>query len=94
MPSLTSLSHLLFTLICTASAGVLAPQVGEQVDTTSGPVKGHAAPWPANSGISEYLGIPYAEPPIGQLRFVAPQMYKLKGPIDAADYVSTDTFSP
>ena len=34
------------------------------VQTTSGKVKGHEC-----NGLIEYLGIPYAEPPVGELRF-------------------------
>lgn len=34
------------------------------VSTTSGKVKGHV-----RNGLIEYLGIPYAEPPVGELRF-------------------------
>ena len=41
---------------------------GPQVDTTSGPVKGFVG-----QGIYEYLGIPYAAPPVGDLRWRPPQ---------------------
>lgn len=34
------------------------------VDTTTGPVVGHA-----ETGVTAFRGIPYAEPPIGSLRF-------------------------
>jgi cholinesterase len=62
-------------------------QLGESIETTSGLVSGHDAPWPKNGGVSEYLGIPYAEPPLGQLRFAAPQTYKPKGAISGANFV-------
>ncbi|KAF7955202.1 uncharacterized protein EAE97_000461 [Botrytis byssoidea] len=47
--------------------------VGQTVQTSSGPVNGH--PSLNNSQVSEYLGIPFAKPPIGDLRFAAPVAY-------------------
>jgi hypothetical protein len=44
--------------------------VGKIVETSSGPVAGHAAPTAPE--VSEYLGIPYAQAPVGDLRFAAP----------------------
>src|ERR1700744_3680249 len=41
--------------------------------TTSGHVKGHLAAWPENHHVSEYLGIPYAKPPLGRLRWARPE---------------------
>ncbi|RDL36163.1 Carboxylic ester hydrolase [Venustampulla echinocandica] len=47
--------------------------VGQIVKTSSGPIAGHAAAkYPE---VSEYLGIPYAQPPVGNLRFAAPVKY-------------------
>nr|XP_003218003.2 PREDICTED: cholinesterase [Anolis carolinensis] len=41
------------------------------VNTSSGPIKGKKVP--TNSGtVTAYLGIPYAEPPLGKLRFQKP----------------------
>ncbi|TVY24137.1 Acetylcholinesterase [Lachnellula hyalina] len=58
--------------VCAASlqdrAGIWL--TGQTVNTTSGLVSGHGAT--NQSGVSEYLGIPFAQPPIGDLRFAAP----------------------
>ncbi|RDW74761.1 carboxylic ester hydrolase-18 [Coleophoma cylindrospora] len=44
--------------------------IGQIVETSSGPVAGHAST--THLEVSEYLGIPYARPPVGDLRFAAP----------------------
>ncbi|KAH9437411.1 hypothetical protein MCOR02_001068 [Pyricularia oryzae] len=54
-------------------------------ETTNGRVIGHVAS--NTSCVVEYLGIPYAKPPVGQLRFAAPE--KITGPpstYEAAEY--------
>jgi cholinesterase len=56
-------------LACLASAQQWS--IGQSVKTTSGEVKGHASSW--KPAVSEYLGIPYAQPPVGNLRWAAPQ---------------------
>jgi hypothetical protein len=61
--------------------------VGQVVHTSSGTVRGCAAP-NANE-VSMYLGIPYANPPIGTLRFEPPQKYECNNEIDATKFVST-----
>ncbi|KEQ80927.1 carboxylesterase [Aureobasidium pullulans EXF-150] len=48
--------------------------VGATVNTTSGLIVGHASY--NRSQVSEYLGIPYAQPPLGSLRFAAPKKFK------------------
>jgi len=71
-------------LIAAPLLGAALPQTSVQVhtiQTTIGEVKGHVALWPENGGVSEYLGIPYAEPPTSQLRFAAPRPYQGEGTI-------------
>jgi cholinesterase len=61
-------------------------EVGQQVNTTSGIIRGHAAS--NRTEVSEYLGIPFAQPPVGELRFAAPQPYRpgSNQPFDASSY--------
>jgi carboxylesterase type B len=47
-----------------------ASSIGGPVNTTSGLVKGHVSS--LRPEVSEYLGIPYAKAPKGELRFAAP----------------------
>ncbi|KFY29232.1 hypothetical protein V493_02478 [Pseudogymnoascus sp. VKM F-4281 (FW-2241)] len=58
--------------------------VGQKVHTQSGPVLGSAASKAAE--VSVYLGIPYAEPPIGDLRFAASQPYFGNASIDGTKF--------
>jgi len=46
------------------------------VQTETGVVVGKIETLPHGKSVHEYLGIPYAEPPIGQLRFAAPKPVK------------------
>lgn len=64
-------------------------QVGQAVKTTSGDVTGRPANYAGNEQVSEYLGIPYAAPPVGNLRWLAPQPYQANGTIAANKFVST-----
>jgi cholinesterase len=60
--------------------------VGQTVQTNSGPVSGHPA---LNaSQVSEYLGIPFAAPPVGDLRFAPPQKYSGSSPVNGTSFVS------
>jgi hypothetical protein len=60
--------------------------IGQTVYTSSGPVNGH--PSLNQSQVSEYLGIPFAHPPIGDLRFAAPVKFTGIFPLDGTSFVS------
>lgn len=70
--SLIMTANLLLSILTAAVtvAGQTNWTVGQTVQTSSGAVRGHAAALTAN--VSEYLGIPFAQPPVGNLRFAAP----------------------
>lgn len=56
------------------------------VNTANGPIIGHPVSY--HNGLSEFLGIPYAKPPVESLRFAAPQKYTKKGTFVASRFVS------
>src|SRR5580765_5674629 len=56
------------------------------VKTETGTVSGS----PVARGVVAYLGIPYAEPPVGDLRWRAPQPAKPWTGVRAADHFSND----
>ena len=64
------------------------------VKTTNGPITGHIAPGTSSSCVVEYLGIPYAKPPVGDLRFAAPQPLDVQSPYTAANYGFDCPLSP
>jgi cholinesterase len=66
------------------SIGTLAHGKSLLVSTSSGNLKGHIAD--KGSNVTEFLGIPFAEPPIGSLRFSPPQQYRHEGVVDADKY--------
>jgi hypothetical protein len=73
--------------LCASTLSVATPGRNfETVNTENGRITGHRAPQAKE--VWEYLGIPYAQPPVGNLRFAAPQKYKGKGPYKAAKFVS------
>ena len=51
-------------------------QLAPVVQTESGAVVGKIETVPHSKAVYQYLGIPYAEPPVGQLRFAAPKPAK------------------
>ena len=51
------------------------------VETTNGKVKGYL-----RDGLVEYLGIPYAQPPVGELRFKRARPISWDGVFDAKEY--------
>lgn len=85
MKPFTFLFTLLTPLIAASACGHPKWKVGQTVHTTSGSVHGHAAS--TATEVSEYLGIPYAEPPVKKLRFLPPVRYHGKGKIDGSRFV-------
>ncbi len=74
--------------LCTIDLATAAPGVKHStVKTENGLITGHRSS--KADAVWEYLGIPYAEPPLGNLRFAAPQKYTGKGPYNATSFVSS-----
>ena len=59
--------------------------VGQTVKTTSGPITGHPAT--NDSGVSEYLGIPFGQAPVGDLRWAAPVAFNGTAPLNGTSFV-------
>ena len=55
-------------LLCGASACAQAPEAGPLVETPAGSFRGVS-----ENGLEVYRGIPFAAPPVGDLRWRAPQ---------------------
>ena len=55
------------------------------IHTSSGLIEGHMAP--NRPEVMEYLGIPFAKPPVGNLRFAAPQAFRGSGRYIASRFV-------
>jgi len=67
----TLASNAFVSLTLAAAAAAAAVQKSDfDVVTSNGKITGHLAPGMRNT--VEYLGIPYAQPPVGKLRFAAP----------------------
>lgn len=61
-----------------------------KVRTSNGLIVGHEAQ--NRSAVAEFLGIPYAQPPVGDLRFAAPEAYNGTSSYAASKFVSHSTF--
>jgi para-nitrobenzyl esterase len=58
---------------------------GPEVQTAEGPVRGIT-----KDGVYEFLGVPYAAPPVGSLRWMPPQPVKhWREPLDASKFANT-----
>jgi cholinesterase len=89
-PRNMSVSKALLIILGLASVVISVPQaaqtawsVGQAVKTSSGDVVGHSAWQPE---VSEYLGIPFAQSPVGPLRFAAPKPYSGSGVFNASKF--------
>jgi hypothetical protein len=73
------------------AANAQAFTAGQLIKTTSGGVVGQASAW--RPSVSEYLGVPFAEPPVGALRWAPPQPFRgADKTIKATKYVSKHLF--
>lgn len=63
----------------------LADAQNYDIVTTNGKIIGHPAPGMQNT--IEFLGVPYAQPPVGQLRFAEPLPPRGKSAYIASDWV-------
>lgn len=73
MARILSIVAALWLVFVTAVACLNPRTFSPIVSTTSGRIIGHTAP--NRSEVTEFLGIPYAEPPIGDLRFAPPKPF-------------------
>jgi carboxylesterase type B len=62
--------QLLLTTVALFASALAAPT---SVETSSGTLIGHESS--NKSHVTEYLGVRYAEAPVGELRFAAPKKY-------------------
>ncbi|KAJ5671981.1 Carboxylesterase type B [Penicillium longicatenatum] len=74
-----------FLIQCFQQCSASTP-IGASIKTSSGLIVGHAGS--RFPDVSEYLGIPYASPPTGQLRFAAPV------PLESKDTIIANAYGP
>lgn len=72
------------SLLVAAAPSSQSLPVGGPIDTSSGTILGTTAD--KTNGISAYLGIPFAQPPINNLRWAAPLKYTSKETINATTW--------
>ncbi|KAL1963027.1 hypothetical protein VTN77DRAFT_8775 [Rasamsonia byssochlamydoides] len=71
-------------LLSAIAPAVLADNSTFEASTSNGLIIGHRSS--KSPDVIEYLGIPYAQPPVGELRFAPPQKYEGQGVYVASDY--------
>ncbi|XP_037124588.1 acetylcholinesterase-like [Syngnathus acus] len=95
----THSGHMNFALLMLLSILSFTTQNDLVVNTSNGKVRGKYLPVLGGS-IRTFLGIPYAKPPLGELRFRAPEpAERWEGVLDATNYANScyqvpDTFYP
>jgi para-nitrobenzyl esterase len=84
LPTLAALILCQMVSVGMVATAAMAPVPGDPVTTRNGKISGTLLP----SGVRAYLGVPYAKPPLGDLRWAAPQ------PIHWDGIWNADRFGP